>query len=220
MQSIIESGSAATSSAGAAVAAIPDAALLHADDLGGAEVTEVPAGVRTDLRPPIPCPGLVRYPGAPVTARTVGGVFCRQDEPTVVLEQVAVYHGQDAARYTRALRNALTRCPAFHRCSHGTRWTVLDRGVAGDDSILVAQARPAGGFVGEPIVQTSYLLVARHGTVVMTLSDIGWETGDGHEAVIRVLMDVAFARLAEIPGTAGTAGRPPAGAALPRRPAV
>ncbi|MFI1994532.1 hypothetical protein [Actinoplanes sp. NPDC020271] len=177
------------------VISVPDEAMLQPADLGGVETMPAADDLRPWLRPPQPC-ALYRSAALRGADRAVEAVYPVGDvRPTVLLEYVAVYRGGGAAQYLRELTRAVTRCSG---CTDtGRTWQVVGTGIAGRHSLLLS-VRETVGYEGDNRVQTSYVAVARTGHAIVVLADIGWEIGDGHEAVVRDLAPVAVARAAVV----------------------
>lgn len=179
--------------ASAPLPAIPDAAMLQPADLRGA----TPQPFSGDeywsaLLPPQPCAGTA-YPSAARRRadRAIHAVVGVGERPTVVLEHVATYRSDGARRYLRELRRGLAACAGPDH--QGARWKVLATGVAGADSLLLRR-RVYLDYAAT--YQSSYLVVARTGRVVVVVADIGWETGSGHPALTRELGTRAVRRAA------------------------
>jgi hypothetical protein len=171
---------------------VPAAAMLQAEDLGGATPETVTHDYWDAFRPPQPCADRP-YPSASSrgASRAVSAMVGFNDRPTVVVEDVAIYRADGARRYLRDLRRALAACDGVDE--RGGRWTVLRSGVAGDESLLL---RHRVYIDYAETFKDTYLVVARTGRVLVTVADTGWETGDGHRAVARRLSTVAVRRAA------------------------
>jgi hypothetical protein len=175
---------------------IPATAFIQAEDLGGAEIMTPDATLRPFLRPALPC-GARRYHslGLRRAAGSISFMHHYAERPTVVIEHVALYRADGARRYLAELRRAMGR----HGCTDRTgRWTVLRRDVAGRDSLLIRLRERTTGYEGRPIIKDTYLIVARVGRAVVTLSDIGWEESSGHAPVVRTLIPIALRRAAAL----------------------
>ncbi|HWG98697.1 MAG TPA: hypothetical protein VNV66_05085 [Pilimelia sp.] len=171
---------------------IPDAAMLQPEDLGGATPTPVDGDAWRILRPPMPC-GDRAYPSVALfrAQRAVSVLLGVDDRPTVVVEHLATYRSTGARQYLRELRHALVR---HGGCDTPDReWTLLATGVAGPGSMLI-RMRERIEYGGETLVKDTYLAVARVHRAVVVLADVGWETGHGHEALVRRLITVAVRR--------------------------
>jgi hypothetical protein len=182
---------AAQPAAAATRAGVPAAAMLQPADLG-VDVTPAAADLRPWLRPPQPC-GTFRSSARRTADNAVQALYPVSDiQPTVLLEYVAVYRGGGAAQYLRELRRAVSRC---HGCTDraGRTWTLRGTGVAGRASLLISVSETIE-YGGSPRVKTTYVAVARVGHAVVVLADIGWEAGDGHEALVREFVPIAAQR--------------------------
>ena len=178
---------AAPATAAPAPPAIPDTALLQAGDLGGAEPQPVTDDYWSALRPPQPC-GPYPSAGRSRADRAISAMVGIEDRPTVVMEHVAVYGPRGAHRYLRDLRGTARGCTEA-----GVRWTIRGTGVAGDESLLL-QRREYVEFAGT--YKSTYIAVARTGRALVVVADAGWETGSGHESLVRELAVRAVARAA------------------------
>ena len=176
---------------GRPVTSIPDAAMLQPADLGGHETAPADDDLRPWLRPPQPC-GVFRSAAKRTAERAIQAVYPVGDiRPTVLLEDVAYYRGTGAAQYLRELARAVGHCGG---CTDQERtWRILDHGVAGRESLLLS-VKETVSQEGSSRVKTTYLVAARTGHAVVVLSDIGWELGDGHEALVRQFAPAAVAR--------------------------
>ena len=174
--------------------AIPDAALLQPADLRGATPVAFAGEYWSALLPPQPCAGTA-YPSAALrrASRSVSALVGVGERPTSVLQNVATYRSDGAQRYLRDLRRGLAGCTGPDQ--QGARWTILATGVAGDESLLLRRR------VYLDYAETqhdSYLMVARTGRAVVVVADIGWETADGHRALVRELGPKAVRRAAVV----------------------
>ena len=169
---------------------IPDAALLQPEDLGGATPEPVTGDYWSALRPPQPCADRP-YPSTASRRvdRAVSAMVGVGDRPTVVMADVALYRGDGAHRYLRELRRAVAACD--EPGPRDPRWTVLATGVAGDESVLL-RLREYVDYAGT--YKNTYLVAARTGRVLVVVADAGWETGGGHEALVRDLSTAAVRR--------------------------
>jgi len=104
------------------------------------------------------------------------------DRPTVIVNDVATYASDGARRYLRDLRRHAATCDG---------WSVLGTGSAGDESVLL-RLREHIDYAGTD--KDTYVLVARTGGAVVVVADTGWETGNGHEALVRELGVAAVRR--------------------------
>lgn len=192
-------GQAASAVAGAGrLTAIPPTAFLQPEDLGSQNIWTPDADLRPALRPPQPCDadgfrslGGLRTSGAIAALLPVAG----RPTPTVLLEDIGLYRGVGGAkRYLRELRSALQG----GTCSDpaGT-WVVLDRGIAGDDSLLI-RLDTLIDVEGSIFLKRTYVLVARVRKAVVVLADLGWEIGSGRESLVRALAPAAVRRAATL----------------------
>lgn len=174
--------------AAAARATVPASTMLQASDLGGVTPTPVTDDYWDALRPPQPC-SATAYPSTALVraSRAISVLIGVDDRPTVVVEHVASYRADGAHRYLRELRRAVAACPA------DAGWTVLATGVAGNESVLLRH-REFIDFSGT--YKNTYVLTARVGSALVVLADAGWETGNGHEALVRQLSAAAVRRAA------------------------
>lgn len=176
-------------------ASIPPGAFLQPEDLGGAATAPADAELRPYLRPPQPCAAPGGYPA--VGSRRASGAVSAlypvaETRPTVLLEDLGVYQNDGAHRYLRQLRRAVAGAGG---CTDATgRWTVLAYDVAGRDSVLLRLREQVEDYDGNLVTRSTYLFVARVGAAVVTLADLGWELGDGHESVVRDLAPAAVRR--------------------------
>jgi hypothetical protein len=162
--------------------AIPDAALLQPEDLGGAPTTEVTDDYWDSLRPPQPCADRPYGSAALRRAdRAVSAMIGFEDRPTVIVNDVAVYRADGAQLYLRELRRHVASCDG---------WTV----VAGRTDSVLLRHREYIDYA--EVYKNTYVMVARAGRVLVTVADTGWETGSGHEALVRDLGKVAVQRAA------------------------
>lgn len=177
----------------AARPAIPDAALLQPQDLGGVVPTEVTDDYWSALRPPRPCADRP-YPSTALRRadRAVSAVIGVDDRPTVVVADVAVYRAGGAHRYLRELRRHLATCDGLDQ--QNARWTVLASGVGGGEESVLLQRREYIDYADT--YKNSYVLVARVGRVLVVVADTGWETAGGHKSVVTDLSKVAVRRAA------------------------
>lgn len=179
------------------LATIPGEAFLQPEDLGGSPTNPADDELRPYLRPAQPCAPRGGYPalGQRRASGAITALYPVADtRPTVILEDLGVYRGDGSSRYLRQLRQAIG---ADGVCGDATgRWTILDQGIAGRESLLIRLAEQIEDYDGNLIIRNTYLVVARVGSVVVTLADLGWEIGDGHEAIVRDLAPLAVRRAA------------------------
>jgi hypothetical protein len=172
---------------------IRDEALLQPEDLNGATPTPLTDdGNLETVLPPRPCAG-GPFPSTALrrSYRSVMAFYGVDERPHVSQEHVAVYHSDGAHRYLGELRTALRACDGPDQS--GASWTVLATGVAGDESLLLRR-RTYIDYVGA--YQSTYLMVARIGRVLVVVHDVGWEDGSGQEQIARDLGVIAVRRAA------------------------
>jgi hypothetical protein len=160
---------------------IPDTAMLGAADLGGIDPIEADDDSWTELRPPRPC-GLT--PPDPIDDRAITAVV-GENNPSAVMEYVAVHTAGGAERYLLKLRKALKNCPDWR----------LERAAA--DRLTLRRTRH-WEHVGEQITHHTFVTVARTGPVVVLVSDSGWETSSGDPAITGRLITPALRRAAPL----------------------
>ena len=164
---------------------VPEAAMLQPADLGGAPTTTVTDGSWSALRPPQPCGP---YPSDRLrrAERAVQAMIGVGERPTVIVNDVGVYRPGGARTYLAQLRRAVAGCSG---------WSVLDTGVAGDESVLL-RLREHIDYANTD--KYTYVLVARTGRALVVVADAGWEDGDGHESLVRELGVAAVRRAAVV----------------------
>ena len=160
---------------------VPASAMLQPADLNLAETTTVTDDYWSALRPPQPC-GPAAGAGLRKAERAVQAMVGLGNRPTVVVNDVAVYKHDGARRYFRELR----------MCGG---WTMLDRGLAGDESVLLRR-REHIDYAG--VDKDTFVVVARTGRALVVVADTGWETSSGHEALVRMLSTAAVRRAAVV----------------------
>jgi hypothetical protein len=162
-------------------ATVPASAMLQSADLNLAATTPVTDDYWSALQPPQPC-GPYRSDSLRRAERAVQAMVGVGDRPTVVVNDVAVYKADGAHRYLREVRRAV--CDG---------WSVLDTGVAGDESVLLLR-REHIDYAG--VDKDTFVVVARTGRALVVVADTGWETSSGHEALVRMLSVAAVRRAA------------------------
>jgi hypothetical protein len=164
---------------------VPAAAMLQPADLGGGETTAVTGTSWSALRPPRPCG---KYPSAGQRRanRAVQAMIGIDDRPTVIVSDVAVYTSGGARNYLRELRRGVAGCKG---------WAVVGTGVAGDESLLLRQREHIDYADTD---KDTYVMVARTGRALVVVADTGWETMDGHPALVRELGAAAVRRAAVV----------------------
>jgi hypothetical protein len=167
---------------------VPAAAMVQPEDLNGADTTAVTDDYWSALRPPQPC-GPYASAALRRSDRAVQAMIGVGDRPTVILNDVATYRSDGAHRYLKDLRKGVTAC--------GGEWSVLGTGVAGDESLLLRR-REYIDYAGTN--KDTYVVVARTGHALVVVADTGWETGSGHESLVRSLSAAAVRRAAVVNG--------------------
>jgi len=167
---------------------VPAAAMLQPEDLNGVDTSTVTDNYWSALRPPQPC-GPYASTKLRRAGRAVQAMIGVDDRPTVIVNDVASYASEGAHRYLLDLRKAVAGC------GHG--WSVLARGVAGDESLLLRHREHIDYADTD---KDTYIVVARTGRAVVVVADTGWETADGHEALVRTLSVAAVRRAAVVNG--------------------
>ncbi|RSM39930.1 hypothetical protein DMB66_57750 [Actinoplanes sp. ATCC 53533] len=169
---------------------VPAAAMLQPEDLNGADTTTVTDNHWSALRPPQPCGpyASAKLRRADRAVQAMIGTL-DQSRPTVIVNDVATYAADGAQRYLRDVRKAVATC--------GNGWSVLASGVAGDESVLL---RHREYLDYAQTNKDTYIVVARTGRAVVVLADTGWETGSGHEDLVRSLSAAAVRRAAVVNG--------------------
>jgi hypothetical protein len=162
--------------------------MLQPEDLNGTATTTVTDNYWSALRPPQPC-GPYASTKLRRADRAVQAMIGVDDRPTVILNDVATYAADGAHRYLADLRKAAATC------GHG--WSVIASGVAGDESLLLRHREYIDYAQTD---KDTYLVVARTGRAVVVVADTGWETADGHEALVRSLSVAAVRRAAVVNG--------------------
>jgi hypothetical protein len=142
---------------------------------------------RTYLSPPRPC----ERPAFPSDARPrrhrpAHGMVADASGrgPTVQMEYVVRYldGAAGAEAYLAELRADLRACPGrvaggMGRGDH--KWSIVDSGFAGDDSLLVRLRGSGKGYDATACCTDFYLAVVREADIVVALTDLGWEGGGG-----------------------------------------
>ncbi len=159
----------ATSSGAVTGTGIPDGAMLQAGDLGGAKPYPVGADSWPKIRPPRPCGLRVAKPSAD---RAVSAVVDVDQAPIVILEYVARYHTERAARgYLTGLRKSLRNCD-------DKSWKL----VASEPNRLVLRWTTRWEHVDQQITHHTFMVLARTGPTIVLVADAGWETSSGSRA--------------------------------------
>jgi hypothetical protein len=190
--------SVSPSTAPSADGGIPAGALLQPADVGGAEQKTLEAGEHAHLRPLRPCGDGKAYPSDDTrTAAVAVSYFMETDRsgpaPTVVTEFVGRHTGDGAADQFDEISAALDRCPGSLG-ENKRRWTVLDTGVAGDESVLVRIDETFSYADEDPAQVSDYAAVARTGDLIVVVTDLGWENIDSSEKLVRDLITKAVDR--------------------------
>lgn len=198
------SGKPPTSGASSAAAPersdIPAGALLQPSDVRGAEPKPMEEGDRGHLRPLRPCGDNDAYPSDDSRTAAVAMSYYLESDgtgtaPAVLVEFVGRHAQGGAADQFDEITEALRRCPGSLG-EKKRRWTVLDTGVAGDESVLVRIDERFSYGDGEPTTVSDYAAVARTGDMIVVVTDTGWENIDSSEQMVRDLIDKAVRRAA------------------------
>jgi hypothetical protein len=163
----------------------PETAILP--ELRGRDGYQAALEFRPYLSPPRPC-DRKGYPSDahPRLYRPAHGMVVDENgrRPTVQMEYVVRYlDGPAGARaYLAELRADIRACPGrvavgFGRGDH--RWSTMESGFAGDESVLVRLRGSGKGYDASACCTDFYLAVIRDGEIVVALTDLGWEGGGG-----------------------------------------
>jgi hypothetical protein len=176
---------------------IPADALLQPSDVGGAEPKPIPEGDFSHVRPLRPC-GDDRYPSDETRKDAVAVTYTREptgsgEAPSVIAHFVGLHAPGGAAAQFDEVGDALKRCPGgLGEGQH--RWTVIDRDVAGDESMVV-RIDQRGSYADEaPETFGHYAALARVGDAIVVVTDLGWENTGGSEKLVRDLIGKAADR--------------------------
>jgi hypothetical protein len=180
-----------------ATTGIPAGALLQPSDVRGAEAEPLGNGELAHLRPLRPC-GDDPYPsdGSRRDAVAVRYVLEPEpgDAPSVVAQFIGLHAPGGAAAQFDDMTDALRRCPG--KLAEGRRrWTVLDTGLAGDQSALVRVDQRIRYSDEGPKTVSSYAALARVDDAVVVVADLGWEATGGSEKLVRELIGTAVRRV-------------------------
>jgi hypothetical protein len=193
------SGTPSPSPTGAS--SIPANALLQAADVNSAEPTPMEEGESAHVRPLRPC-GDDPYPSDGTRTDAVAMRYfvepgATEEAPTVLVEFVGLHEPGGAAAQFGDIGAALRRCPGgLGEGEH--RWTVLDNGLAGDESMLVRIDQNVRYADEEPSTVSHYAALARAGDVIVVVTDLGWENTGGSEKLVRELIGTAVRRAGTI----------------------
>jgi hypothetical protein len=177
---------------------IPSAALLQPQDLQGAEGEPLEQGELAYVRPLRPC-GDDPYPSDDTRTDAIAFRFVIYPTagtgaaPAVVTEFIGRHAPGGAAEQFDEVSAALKRCPGGLGKGE-RRWTVLDTGLAGDESVLVRIDQKVSYADEEPSVVGHYAALARSADVIVTVTDLGWENTGGSEKLVRDLLGKAVER--------------------------
>jgi hypothetical protein len=163
----------------------PETAILP--ELRGPDGYQTALEYRTYLSPPRPCER-PRFPSDahPRLHRPAHGMVADTGGPgpTVQMEYVVRYlDGSDGAKaYLADLRSDIRACPGRVASGMGRgdhKWSIVESGFAGDDSVLVRLRGSGRGYDASACCTDFYLAVVRDGEIVVALTDLGWEGGGG-----------------------------------------
>jgi hypothetical protein len=180
---------------------IPAAALLQAADLEGVEPKPANEEVAKDLRPPRPCGSALpsdsaRLGSVAVTAALLPvNVSPPGRSPSVIMETIVRYRAGAGTTAFSDLKAALQRCPG--QLGKGKqRWELVGGVSAGDEAILFRMTTQfTYGDDTNLVTKTTPVALARVGDDLVLVTDLGWETSGGDEAVVRRLIVTAVGRL-------------------------
>ena len=177
---------------------IPAGALLQRSDVRGAEPQPMEEGDRGHLRPLRPCGDDAAYPSDDTRTAAVAVSYTVEPDgagsaPAVLVEFVGRHAPGGAAAQFDEISAALERCPGSLG-EKKRRWTVLDTGVAGDESVLVRIDERFSYADEEPATVSDYAAVARTGDMIVVVTDTGWENIDSSEKLVRDLIGKAVRR--------------------------
>jgi len=183
--------------------AIPAGALLQPSDVSGARAEPLAEGRESHLRPLRPCGDNDPYPSDDSRTAAVAVSYAPRSGgadsvPEVFVEFVGRHAPGGAAAQFDEISQALRRCPGS-LADEQRRWTTLDTGIAGDESVLVRIDQRMSYGDGDPETVSDYAALARTGDIIVVVADIGWENLDGSDRSVRDLIGKAVQR-------AGTAG--------------
>jgi hypothetical protein len=193
-----------SSSAPALPRSIPARAFLQESDMPGTAVEKPLRLGPGDQDLPDFCGGDYENAGRTAVRATQRYAFQEADAPAgstpkaAAYEDVIVFRGAGAAAFMEDLRDAVRSCPS----SAGERTNHLRGGIgAGDESVLIEQARPAFGDDGEPVgdgtLHRLYWAAVRVGDTVGFVAVTGWESVSAERADTVHLGERAAARIAD-----------------------
>jgi hypothetical protein len=175
--------------------------LLRPSDAAGAEPVPMEQGELSHLRPLRPC-GDDPYPSDETRTAAVAVRYVLDPPepgfaPIVLAHFVGRHAPGGAAEQFDEVSDALDRCRGG--LGEGERrWTVLDTGLAGDESVLVRIEQKVAYGDEAPSVVSYYAGLARVNDVIVAVTDLGWENIGGSEKVARDMLDKAVKRAAPI----------------------
>jgi hypothetical protein len=185
----------------ASAAGIPAEALLQASDMRGAKAQPLAKGEVEYVRPLRPC-GDDPYPSDRSRRDAVAVRYFLEpagsgDAPSVIAEFVGLHAPGGAAAQFDEVDDALQRCPGG-LAEGKRRWTTLETGLAGDESVLVRIDQRMSYADEEPKTVSHYSALARVDDVIVVVTDLGWENTGGSEKLVRDLIGTAVQRAGTI----------------------
>jgi hypothetical protein len=183
--------------------AIPAGALLQPSDVSDAKAEPLAEGRESHLRPLRPCGDNDPYPSDGSRTAAVAVSYAPASGgagsvPEVFVEFVGRHAPGGAAEQFDEISQALRRCPGS-LAGEQRRWTTLDTGIAGDESVLVRIDQRISYGDADPETVSDFAVLARTGDMIVVVADVGWENLDASEKSVRDLIGKAVQR-------AGTAG--------------
>jgi hypothetical protein len=180
-----------SSAASVAADTIPATVMLQAEDLRGAELGESDAADWSHIVPPNPCGtrrGSDRLRLAGVIKQAMYPLS-RPERPTVIVEHVARYRADGAARLLSEIRAGANRC-AGPVGADKRRWQ-LDK-ASGDT--LVLKYVTTFKWSDTTVTKVTVIGVTKVGDAVVTVADAGWETRSGDVQLVQKLLSAAAKR--------------------------
>ncbi|MEV6523954.1 hypothetical protein AB0M43_18545 [Longispora sp. NPDC051575] len=185
---------------------IPDGAMLRASDL---KLGSAAADIDTETIAEYGAMTLSVCGGYPsegqrAQTRRLSGHLALPDElerlgqgiVSTVQERVSIYRAGGAAAFLGEVREQVGRCPGVPGAGSGA-WQILGSAGLGDDSVVLRNTKYVTYLPGKPGgEQQTYAVLVRIGDVVVVVADLGWETGAGHEPVLRQIAARAVERAA------------------------